>query len=49
MWQRWTSGAVDANGEIVLIQFHDDNPPWMEFTPERQAIAQEFIDSIRFE
>lgn len=41
--------AVDVNGKIVLIQFHDDNPPFLEFTPERQAIGQEFIDSIQFE
>ena len=41
--------AVDVNGKIVLIQFHDDNPPWLEFTPERQAIGQEFVDSISFE
>ena len=39
--------AVDVNGKIVvLIQYHDDNPPFLEFTPERQAVAQEFIDSI---
>jgi hypothetical protein len=40
--------AVDVNGKIVLIQFHDDNPPWLEFTPERQAIGQKFVDSITF-
>jgi hypothetical protein len=41
--------AVDVNGKIVLIQFHDDNPPFLEFTSERQALAQEFVDSIKFE
>ena len=40
--------AVDVRGKFVVIQFHDDNPPWLEFTPERQAIGQKFVDSITF-
>lgn len=41
--------AVDVDGKIVLVIFHDDNPPWLALTPERLAVAQEFIDSIHFE
>jgi hypothetical protein len=41
--------AVDVHDKIVLIQFHDDNPPWLGLTPDRLAVAQEFIDSIHFE
>ena len=39
--------AVDVEGQIVLILFHDDNPPWEELTPERLAVAQDFVDSIQ--
>jgi hypothetical protein len=41
--------AVDVGGQIVIVLFHDDNPPWQPLTPERLAVAQEFIDSIQFE
>ena len=40
--------GVDVDGKIVLVIFHDDNPPWLSLTPERLAVAQEFIDSIHF-
>ena len=41
--------GVDVDGRIVIVLFHDDNPPWLELTPERLAVAQQFIDSIQFE
>ena len=41
--------AVDVDDKIVLVIFHDDDPPWLALTPERLAVAQEFIDSIHFE
>ncbi len=41
--------AVDVDGTVVLIQFHDDNPPWLELTPERLEIAQTLVDSIEFD
>jgi hypothetical protein len=41
--------AVDVDGKVLVIQFHDDDPPWLGLTPERLAVAQEFIDSIQFE
>jgi hypothetical protein len=41
--------AVDVDGQIVIVLFHDDGPPWLPITPERAAIAQELVDSIQFE
>jgi hypothetical protein len=41
--------AVDVNGKIVIVLFHDGYAPLQELTPERLALAQEFIDSIQFE
>jgi hypothetical protein len=41
--------AIDVDGQIVLVEFHDDNPPWLALTPERLAVAQEFVESIHFE
>jgi hypothetical protein len=34
---------------MVISLDHDDGPLWLPLTPERDAVAQQLIDSIQFE